>query len=202
VAEFRKAVAAKPDLVSQRTLFQLQESYVQSLGELWTSDVQLQNYLLTDGLSAPKCCCEPGEINLPTGGSGSLAAGHLATIYLTVGSFVVLWEPTMVHNETNPVPRLMRWRILFLAFLSVGLSLSMGAPDVSETAYDESEPLFCECTSEFSITEAGSVTAAPGVPSPACRFRLGDLRHRLAHETGSGHQRSESFTIRSLALRC
>lgn len=128
------------------------------------------------------------------------------TNYLTVSSFVVpLWSyesAIMVPEESNPLPRLMHRRILFLAFLFVGLSLSMGAPDQSETAYDESETLFCECTPKFSITEAGSVTAAPGVPSPACRFRLGDLRHRLAHETGSGHQRSESFTIRNHALRC
>ena len=93
----------------------------------------------------------------------------------------------------------MRWRVLFFAFLLfVGLSLIIPAPDVSETAYDESETLPCENTSVFSITDAGSVIATPGVPPHACRFPLGDLRHCLAQETGSGHQRSESLTI----LRC
>jgi hypothetical protein len=107
----------------------------------------------------------------------------------------------MVPEEVNPLPLSMRWRILFLAFLFVVLSLSMGAPDVSETAYDESETLFCECTPKFSITIAGSVTA-PGVPSPVCRFRLSDVRHRLAHETGSDHPPSEFFTISNHAFRC
>jgi cobalt-zinc-cadmium efflux system outer membrane protein len=70
--KYNNMAAAYPEvIISQRTLFQLQESYVQSLGELWTSALQLQNYLLTDGLSAPGAGgSRDTETNLPTGGSG------------------------------------------------------------------------------------------------------------------------------------
>jgi len=48
------AAAYSEVIVSQRTLFQLEEHYARSLGQLWTSAIQLQNYLLADGLSAPR----------------------------------------------------------------------------------------------------------------------------------------------------
>jgi cobalt-zinc-cadmium efflux system outer membrane protein len=71
--KYNNMAAAYPEvIISQRTLFQLQESYVRSLGELWTSAVLLQNYLLADGMSAPAAGGSRSmEINLPTGGSGS-----------------------------------------------------------------------------------------------------------------------------------
>ena len=71
--KYNDMAAAYPEvIISQRTLFQLQESYVQVLGELWIDAVQLQNYLLADGLSAPRAGgSRSTEINLPTGGSGS-----------------------------------------------------------------------------------------------------------------------------------
>ena len=71
--KYQSMAAAYPEvIISQRTLFQLQESYVQSLGELWTSAAQLQNYLFADGLSAPNAGgIRSTEINLPTGGSGN-----------------------------------------------------------------------------------------------------------------------------------
>jgi cobalt-zinc-cadmium efflux system outer membrane protein len=71
--KYQSMAAAYPEvIIAQRTLFQLQESYVQSLGELWTSAVQLQNYLLTDGISSPGAGgSRSTEINLPTGGAGS-----------------------------------------------------------------------------------------------------------------------------------
>src|ERR1035437_5201335 len=71
--KYNNMAAAYPEvIISQRTLFQLQESYVQALGELWTTAVQLQNYLLADGMSAPAAGGSRSmEINLPTGGSGS-----------------------------------------------------------------------------------------------------------------------------------
>ena len=71
--KYNNMAAAYPEvIISQRTLFQLQESYVQALGELWTTAVQLQNYLLADGMSAPAAGGSRNmEINLPTGGSGS-----------------------------------------------------------------------------------------------------------------------------------
>jgi cobalt-zinc-cadmium efflux system outer membrane protein len=71
--KYQSMAAAYPEvIISQRTLFQLQESYVQSLGDLWTSAVQLQNYLFADGLSAPGAGASGStQINLPTGGAGS-----------------------------------------------------------------------------------------------------------------------------------
>ena len=70
--KYRNMAAAYPEvIISQRTFFQLQESYVQTLGELWTTAVQLQNYLLADGLTAPRPSGSTGtQSNLPTGGSG------------------------------------------------------------------------------------------------------------------------------------
>ncbi len=71
--KYQSMAAAYPEvIISQRTLFQLQESYVQSLGELWASAVQLQNYLLADGMSAPFAGgSRSREINPPSSGSGS-----------------------------------------------------------------------------------------------------------------------------------
>lgn len=53
--KYSNMAAAYPEvIVSQRTLFQLEERYARTLGELWTTAVQLQNYLLAAGLSAPR----------------------------------------------------------------------------------------------------------------------------------------------------
>jgi cobalt-zinc-cadmium efflux system outer membrane protein len=50
---YRQMAAAYPQvLVSQRTLFQLQLAYIQSLGELWQSSAQLRHYGLSGGLGA------------------------------------------------------------------------------------------------------------------------------------------------------
>jgi outer membrane protein, heavy metal efflux system len=70
--KYRNMAAAYPEvIVSQRTLFQLEDSYARTLGELWTSVAQLQNYLLADGLSAPRSGgSTTPRVNLPTGGSG------------------------------------------------------------------------------------------------------------------------------------
>jgi cobalt-zinc-cadmium efflux system outer membrane protein len=70
--KYRNMAAAYPEvIISQRTFFRLQESYAQILGELWTTAVQLQNYLLADGLSAPRPSSSTStQSNLPTGGSG------------------------------------------------------------------------------------------------------------------------------------
>ena len=71
--KYRNMAAAYPEvIISQRTLFQLQESYVQALAELWTSAIQLQNFLLVDGLTAPRATGSTStQVNLPTGGSGA-----------------------------------------------------------------------------------------------------------------------------------
>jgi len=71
--KYRNMAAAYPEvIISQRTLFQLQESYVQTLAGLWTSAVQLQNYLLVDGLTAPRVTTSTStQGSLPTSGSGA-----------------------------------------------------------------------------------------------------------------------------------
>ncbi len=69
LGKYRNMAAAYPEvLVSQRTLFQLQDSYARTLGELWTAAVQLQSYLLADGTSAPRAGSTNTQINLPSGG--------------------------------------------------------------------------------------------------------------------------------------
>jgi len=50
---YRQMAAAYPQvLVSQRTLFQLQLAYIQSLGELWQSAAQLRHFALSGGLTS------------------------------------------------------------------------------------------------------------------------------------------------------
>ena len=70
--KYRNMAAAYPAvIVSQRTLFQLEESYTRSLGELWITAVRLHNYLLADGLSAPPSVRGAGpQINPPAGSGG------------------------------------------------------------------------------------------------------------------------------------
>jgi cobalt-zinc-cadmium efflux system outer membrane protein len=72
LGKYRNMAAAYPEvLVSQRTLFQLKDDYIRTLGELWTTSVQLQNYLLANGLSAPMPSGSTNtQINLPTSNSG------------------------------------------------------------------------------------------------------------------------------------
>jgi cobalt-zinc-cadmium efflux system outer membrane protein len=54
LAKYQQMGAAYPQvLVSQRTLFQLQISYIHALEDLWKNAIALQNYNLTSGLSAP-----------------------------------------------------------------------------------------------------------------------------------------------------
>jgi outer membrane protein, heavy metal efflux system len=49
---YRQMAAAYPQvLVSQRTLFQLQLAYIQSLGELWQSAAQLRHFAVSGGLA-------------------------------------------------------------------------------------------------------------------------------------------------------
>jgi outer membrane protein, heavy metal efflux system len=64
------AMAYPQVLVSQRTLFQLQASYIQALGSVWQSTIALQHYTLKGGLEAPSTTSAPATINLPGPGSG------------------------------------------------------------------------------------------------------------------------------------
>jgi cobalt-zinc-cadmium efflux system outer membrane protein len=61
--KYQQMAAAYPQvLIAQRTLMQLQVSYVNALESFATSSVALQAFLLTDGLEAP---AQPGEIDRP-----------------------------------------------------------------------------------------------------------------------------------------
>jgi outer membrane protein, heavy metal efflux system len=60
---YKEGAAAYPQvLIAQRTLFQLQASYISALESVWTNAVTLQGLLLTDGLDLP---ATPGELNHP-----------------------------------------------------------------------------------------------------------------------------------------
>ena len=56
------AVAYPQVLIAQRTLMQLEVSYISALENFATSSLSLQSYLLTDGLEAPS---QPGGIDQP-----------------------------------------------------------------------------------------------------------------------------------------
>ncbi len=58
-------------LVSQRTLFQLQISYLMALHDVWRSAIALQNYTLSGGLHSPTSSgSSTTTINLPNAGGG------------------------------------------------------------------------------------------------------------------------------------
>ncbi len=61
--KYQSMAAAYPQvLIAQRTLTQLEVSYVNALENLATTSLSLQSYLLTDGLEAP---AQPGELDRP-----------------------------------------------------------------------------------------------------------------------------------------
>ncbi len=61
--KYRDMAAAYPQvLIAQRTLMQLEVSYIIALENFATSSLSLQSYLLTDGLEAPS---QPGGIDRP-----------------------------------------------------------------------------------------------------------------------------------------
>jgi cobalt-zinc-cadmium efflux system outer membrane protein len=61
--KYQEMAAAYPQvLIAQRTLMQLEISYVNALENFATSSLSLQSYLLTDGLEAP---AQPGGIDKP-----------------------------------------------------------------------------------------------------------------------------------------
>jgi cobalt-zinc-cadmium efflux system outer membrane protein len=63
------AIAYPQVLVSQRTLFQLQASYIQALSSAWQNAIALQHYVLKGGLEAPTAANTPAAINRQGGGS-------------------------------------------------------------------------------------------------------------------------------------
>jgi cobalt-zinc-cadmium efflux system outer membrane protein len=61
--KYQEMAAAYPQvLIAQRTLMQLQVSYITALENFATSSLSLQSYLLTDGLEAPS---QPGGMDKP-----------------------------------------------------------------------------------------------------------------------------------------
>ncbi|GAC1682865.1 MAG: hypothetical protein PVS2B2_21950 [Candidatus Acidiferrum sp.] len=61
--KYQEMAAAYPQvLIAQRTLMQLQVSYITALENFATSSLSLQSYLLLDGLEAPS---QPGGIDQP-----------------------------------------------------------------------------------------------------------------------------------------
>jgi len=61
--KYQEMAAAYPQvLIAQRTLMQLEVSYINALESFATSSLSLQSYLLTDGLEAPS---QPGGIDQP-----------------------------------------------------------------------------------------------------------------------------------------
>ena len=70
--KYQSMAAAYPQvLVSQRTLFQLQVSYIQALNSVWQSAIALQNYTLKGGMDLPMTSGGLAAINLPYAGGGS-----------------------------------------------------------------------------------------------------------------------------------
>jgi len=71
LAGFKQMAAAYPQmLIAQRTLFQAQDTYNNSLVEAWQSAIQIQCFLLTGGLDAPAGARPEGgpELSRPEGG--------------------------------------------------------------------------------------------------------------------------------------
>ena len=66
------AMAYPQVLVSQRTLFQLQASYIQALSSAWQNAIALQHYTLKGGLESPATTSTPATINLPGSGDGQM----------------------------------------------------------------------------------------------------------------------------------
>jgi cobalt-zinc-cadmium efflux system outer membrane protein len=61
--KYQEMAAAYPQvLIAQRTLMQLEVSYITALESFATSSLSLQSYLLTDGLEAPS---QPGGMDKP-----------------------------------------------------------------------------------------------------------------------------------------
>lgn len=71
LAGFKQMAAAYPQvLIAQRTLFQVQDNYIDALVGVWQNAIQLQGFLLTGGLNAP-AGARPGgapELSRPEGG--------------------------------------------------------------------------------------------------------------------------------------
>ncbi len=72
--KYRQMASAYPQvIISQRTLFQLQASYITALEKLWMNATALQNFTLSGGLDAPTPSGSSSTtVNLPANGAGSV----------------------------------------------------------------------------------------------------------------------------------
>jgi hypothetical protein len=62
-AKYGTMTASYPQVLkSQRLLYELHDTYISALEELWVNAVTLQGLLLTDGLEPPS---RPSEIDIP-----------------------------------------------------------------------------------------------------------------------------------------
>ena len=76
LASFRQMAASYPQvLISQRTMFQVREQYLNTLVDLRQNAIQLEGFLLTGGLDAPRFqSAEPARVEMTgvrSGGQGS-----------------------------------------------------------------------------------------------------------------------------------
>jgi len=73
LSKYRQMASAYPQVViSQRTLFQLQVSYITALEKLWANAAALQNFTLSGGLDVPTPSgSSTTTVNLPNSGAGS-----------------------------------------------------------------------------------------------------------------------------------
>jgi len=71
--KYSQMASAYPQvIISQRTLFQLDVSYIQTLAHLWRNAIALQNFTLSGGLVAPMPAgASSTTINLPNGGANA-----------------------------------------------------------------------------------------------------------------------------------
>jgi cobalt-zinc-cadmium efflux system outer membrane protein len=74
LAKYQNMGAAYPEvIVSQRTLFQFQVAYIGVLEQLWRNAISLQNFMLSNGLSAPQPSGRAStSVNLPSLSSGGV----------------------------------------------------------------------------------------------------------------------------------
>ena len=74
LSKYRQIASAYPQvIISQRTLFQLRVSYIQTLESLWKSAIALQNFALSGGLDAPTPSGNSSTtINLPNSSGGGV----------------------------------------------------------------------------------------------------------------------------------
>lgn len=74
LTKYSQMASAYPQvIISQRTLFQLEVNYIQTLETLWRNATALQNFTLSGGLDSPMPSgSSSSTVNLPNGGCGSV----------------------------------------------------------------------------------------------------------------------------------